>query len=84
MKIQVTVGLGDEVWVQLTPEGERHLLAYYESVPGLNADSAFNHCKDGWWRFRLLDLMYIFGSKCHPGYLSLFEESTITLTDPNT
>jgi hypothetical protein len=72
----------DEVWVALTPLGEKVYENYRKNLATQLSLEIPIHQDGGWYRFQMHELMHIFGPHLIVGADNVFENNTIFLSHP--
>lgn len=77
------MNINDDVWVRLTPDGEKRLEEVWRGFARMESLRR-NQFKNGWWKFQMWDLMHTFGPMIFMGCGALpFEKNEIRLSDPH-
>lgn len=73
----------EDVWVQLTPDGERVLKEHYFRDPSALDALRQWRFENGWWKFCLWEVMHVFGPHSYNGApFVCFVDNCIQLTKP--
>jgi len=86
--MEYAININEEVWVHLTPAGVEVFRADIEKYPlpeGLTTEQviSIHDAGGGWSKFRLYELMSIFGHKLRNGAVDrMFGSNTIFFTPP--
>lgn len=85
--MRLVSNIHDEVWVRLTEEGIHYYTDYLDktslSAARVHEVIAAQRQDEGWWKFPLNKLMYIFGRRLIDGAQEkMFVDDIILLTNP--
>lgn len=71
--------MNEYVWVRLTEDGHLTYLDFYLNL-GIEPPSLYIF--NGWARFQIWELMYIFGADCYHGSRTQFEGNLLRFAPP--